>query len=190
MDTQKLNKIFSLAAFILFVFLIFEFTGLRENFSLPFLRSSIEAHLILGSLLFIAMFAIGNIIQIPGWIFLAAAVLALGKVSGGLVTYLAANISCLLTYLLVEFLGKDALRGLTNPLALKLFSGLDKYPIRTVFALRLFFQTLPIVNYGLALSGVKFKQYFIGTLIGLPLPLFLYCWFFDYLAQNLFHIAS
>ena len=44
------------------------------------------------------------------------------------------------------------------------------------------FQTLPALNYALAMSGVKFRDYLIGTLLGLPLPIFLYCLFFDYLA--------
>jgi len=35
------------------------------------------------------------------------------------------------------------------------------------------------------MSGVKFRNYLIGTLLGLPLPIILYCVFFDYLAKAL-----
>jgi uncharacterized membrane protein YdjX (TVP38/TMEM64 family) len=44
------------------------------------------------------------------------------------------------------------------------------------------FQTLPALNYALALSGVRFRTYAAGTLLGLPLPIMAYCLFFDYLA--------
>ena len=53
---------------------------------LNFLQHQILAHQTTGLLAFVVLFSIGNLIQIPGWIFLAAAVLTLGKTSGGLAT--------------------------------------------------------------------------------------------------------
>jgi uncharacterized membrane protein YdjX (TVP38/TMEM64 family) len=35
------------------------------------------------------------------------------------------------------------------------------------------------------MSGVRFRPYLTGTLLGLPLPILLYCLFFDYLAKAL-----
>lgn len=49
--------------------------------------------------------------------------------------------------------------------------------------LRLLFQTVPALNYALALSGIRFADYFLGTLLGLPLPILLYCAFFSSLAR-------
>ena len=62
---------------------------------------------------------------------------------------------------------------------------LDAQPIRSVVLLRVLFQTVPALNYALALSGIRFRQYLTGTLLGLPLPILLYCLFFDYLARAL-----
>ena len=42
-------------------------------------------------------------------------------------------------------------------------------------------QTLPALNYALALSGLRLRHYVLGTLLGLPLPIAVYCVFFDYL---------
>jgi uncharacterized membrane protein YdjX (TVP38/TMEM64 family) len=44
---------------------------------------------------------------------------------------------------------------------------------------------VPPLNYGLALSGVKFHHYLISSLLGLPLPIFLYRLLFDRLASLL-----
>jgi uncharacterized membrane protein YdjX (TVP38/TMEM64 family) len=33
------------------------------------------------------------------------------------------------------------------------------------------------------MSGIKLRQYLLGSLLGLPLPIFIYCLFFDYLEQ-------
>lgn len=99
-----------MAAFLALLFAVFQVLGLRENFSLTFLHQKFLDNTISGMPIFILLFSLGNLIQIPGWVFLAAAVLALGKAWGGIVTYIAAVISCVFTFWLVRLIGGDALR--------------------------------------------------------------------------------
>lgn len=167
---------------------LFQFSGLREQFNLAFLRQQISDNKVSGLLIFVVLFCLGNLIQIPGWIFLAAAVLALGKSWGGLATYIAASTSCVFTFLTIRFIGGDAMRELKNRYALKILRGLDAHPIKSVVLLRILFQTVPALNYALALSGIKFYKYLAGTLLGLPLPIMVYCVFFDYIGKVL-HLA-
>jgi uncharacterized membrane protein YdjX (TVP38/TMEM64 family) len=168
---------------------VIEATGLRGHFSLGFLQARIAENMASGLLVFVLLFSLGNLIQIPGWIFLAAAVLTLGQLWGGLATYIAACISCALTFLSVRFVGGNALRELDNRIAVRLLAKLDVHPIRSVVLMRMVFQTVPALNYSLALSGIGFRQYLIGTLLGLPLPIALYCVFFDALARILTPVA-
>lgn len=188
MKKAHLFKLIGIGVFIAALFLLFELSGLRANFSLEFLRATIEANIAVGLVIFVAAFVIGNLIQVPGWVFLAAAILALGKVAGGVATYVAAVTSCLMTYVIIGYLGQDALRGLESPVAQKLFKRLDHRPVSSIVLLRLMFQTVPVLNYTLALSGVKFRHYLVGTLLGLPLPILVYCIFFDFLAEHLFKL--
>lgn len=177
-----------LVAVLLFLGLLlgtFELSGLRQHFSLEFLQQRILEHRISGLLIFVLLFALGNLVQIPGWLFLAAAVLTLGRTTGGLATYVAASISCVVTFLLIRMLGGDALRRLDSRIAERIFRHLDARPIGSIVLLRVLFQTVPALNYALAMSGVKFRNYLIGTLLGLPLPIAVYCLFFDYLARAL-----
>jgi uncharacterized membrane protein YdjX (TVP38/TMEM64 family) len=111
--------------------------------------------------------------------------LALGRTWGGIATYVAASLSCVMTFFTIRFVGGDALRQLNNKIAARLLRQLDAHPINSILLLRILFQTMPALNYALALSGVKFRDYLIGTLLGLPLPIILYCVFFDYLAKTL-----
>ena len=160
-------------------------SGLRENFSLDILRHRILENQAWGLALFILLFCLGNLIHLPGLIFLAAAVLTLGRVAGGGVTYLAAVTSCAVTFWSIRLLGGDALRRFDNTIAIRLLGQLDARPIVSVALLRTVFQTVPALNYALALSGVRFDTYMIGSLLGLPLPITLYCLFFDYVSQSL-----
>lgn len=164
---------------------VFHFSGLREHFSIAFLQRLLNENLLSGMALFVLLFVLGNLIQIPGWIFLAAAVLTLGKGWGGIATYIAAVTSCLVTFFAIRYLGGDALRQMKNRYAIALLARLDAHPLRNIVLLRMFFQTVPALNYALALSGVRLRHYLLGTLLGLPLPIALYCLFFEQLARHL-----
>jgi hypothetical protein len=178
-------RLLAVALFLGVLFAGFELSGLRDHFSLPFLRDQFPPQQAQRTADLRGAVRSGNLIQIPGWIFLAAAVLALGRIWGGAVTYLAACLSCALTFLSIRLLGGDALRQLNSRIATRLLAQLDARPIRSMVFLRVLFQTVPALNYALALSGVRFREYMIATLLGLPLPIALYCLFFDFLAQLL-----
>jgi len=181
----KQRRILLVATFLAALLIGAEISGLREQFSLAFLRQTLLAHPVNGLLLFILAFALGNLIQIPGWLFLAAAVLALGQFWGGLMTYIAASISCVVSFLLIRYVGRDALRQLDHKLLRRILAKLDARPIRSVLLARMLCQTLPALNYALAMSGIRLRAYLIGSLLGLPLPIALYCLFFDALARAL-----
>jgi uncharacterized membrane protein YdjX (TVP38/TMEM64 family) len=85
----------------------------------------------------------------------------------------------------LAFLQQIITENLKNKLAIRLLAKLDARPIASIVLLRVLFQTFPALNYALAMSGVKFRNYLIGTLLGLPLPIIFYCWIFDYLAKAL-----
>ena len=182
---QQYQRLMAVVLFLALLLAVFELSGLRDHFNLAFLQQRILENHITGLLIFVLLFALGNLIQIPGWIFLAAAVLTLGKVWGGLATYAAASISCMVTFLAIRLIGGDALRQLKNKIAIRILGQLDAHPVKSVFLLRVLFQTVPALNYALAMSGIKFRHYLAGTLLGLPLPIALYCVFFDYLARAL-----
>jgi uncharacterized membrane protein YdjX (TVP38/TMEM64 family) len=182
---QQYKRLLVVILFLALLFAVFELSGLNDHFNLAFLQHQIDENRLTGLLIFVLLFALGNLIQIPGWLFLAAAVLTLGRSWGGLATYVAACISCVLTFFTIRLIGGDALRQLQNKTAVRILAQLDAQPIRSVVLLRVLFQTVPALNYALALSGIRFRQYLTGTLLGLPLPILLYCLFFDYLARAL-----
>jgi len=178
-------RLVAVAVFLGLLWLVYAQSGLAEHFDLPSLRQAIAGHESGGLLIFIGLFALGNLLQVPGLFFLAAAVLTLGAPLGGVVTWLAACITCCTTFLLIRLIGGNALREFRHPWAAQLFRRLDAAPALSVAGLRLMFQTMPALNYALALSGIRFRHYALGTLIGLPLPILAYCVFFDAIATTL-----
>ena len=169
--------------FFALLLLAVQLSGLRQSFSLAFLRQTLSGNRWEGLAIFALLFSLGNLVQIPGWIFLASAVLVLGKLDGGIATFLAASISCGVTFLSVRWIGGDAVQHLNGKLAKRMLSELHAHPIRNVIVLRTVFQTLAALNYTLAMSGIGFRKYMLGTLLGLPIPIAVYCVFFDYIAK-------
>lgn len=176
------RRLIGVVALLLVLALAAWAAGLRETVTLPHLHSLLADHGLSGILVFGLLFVLGNLMQLPGWIFLAAAVLATGRFEGGLVTYGAAVVSCSITFLTIRAIGGSAIADLDNPFARKLLAQLHTHPLRNIVLLRTLFQTLPAVNFALALSGVRFRTYLLGTLLGLPLPIAIYCLLLDQIA--------
>lgn len=162
---------------------IFRLTTPQVWFHVDNLRQLLHEHRMQGIAIFVTLFVLGNLLQIPGWIFLAASVLMLGRLGGGLVTYLAASISCTVTFLLVRLAGGNAIEALPYAFTQRLLAKLHRHPVRNTFLLRTVLQTLPALNYALGLSGMRFSAYLTGTLLGLPIPIAAYCLFFDTIAR-------
>ena len=188
MTIEPLTPNLRIAIVVLFLVLllaILDLTHVKDQIGLHYIQQEIRGHSIEGLLVFILLFALGNLIHIPGWLFLAAAVVTLGKTEGGIVTYIAASISCGITFFIIRYLGKNSLQQINNELIVSMIKKLHSRPIVIIAVLRLLFQTMPTLNYALAMSGIPFRKYMFGTLLGLPLPIAVYCVFFDYLARVL-----
>ncbi len=174
-------RLLGLLAFLLVLAIVAQLTGLRGHLTVQFLHDELQQNPWSGLALFVVAFCAGNLLQVPGWIFLAAAVFAFGRVQGGVVTYVAACASCLFTFVAIRLVGGNVAATLKSPLAQRLLAQLHAHPLRNVLLLRTLFQTLPALNYALALSGLRLRHYVLGTLLGLPLPIAVYCIFFDVL---------
>ena len=177
------KKLLFIGAFFVALFLVVEVTGLRTQLSPDNIRILFVEHTLVGLLLFCVAFSVGNLLYVPGWVFLVGAVFALGKEWGGMATFIAGLCSSTLSFYVIRRLGGTALRSLDHRWADKIFEHLDERPIVSVTLLRLLFQTLPALTYALALADIRFRHYFLGTFLGLPIPIFLYCYFFDIIFQ-------
>jgi uncharacterized membrane protein YdjX (TVP38/TMEM64 family) len=51
--------------------------------------------------------------------------------------------------------------------------------VLSVVLWRLMFQTLPALNYALAFADIRLRDYLAGTLLDLPIPIFLYGYFLN-----------
>jgi uncharacterized membrane protein YdjX (TVP38/TMEM64 family) len=170
-------------AALLFGFLVVaHITGLAERKPpelIAELRELMAAAGAWGVLLLSGTFLVGELLHIPGLVFVAVAVLSYGQLVGGTLGYLIAVLSVSFSFAVVRTVGGKAFGEMEIRWVKRALSKLDEHPIKTVALLRMVLTLAPPLNYALALSSVGFRDYLIGSAIGLAPPVALFVILFD-----------
>lgn len=188
MTTEMRNRLLRLGALVLFIttlIIVGEVTGLRHELTIGHLRGLTLRAGALGVLVYVAAFMVGEVIHVPGLLFVGAGVAIWGRLWGGMLSWAASVLALGATFLVVRGIGGRALVGLRAPWLLRVLAHLERAPMRTVALLRTVLVISPPVTYALALSPVSFADYLVGTAIGLVAPLALAAVFFERLLRYL-----
>jgi uncharacterized membrane protein YdjX (TVP38/TMEM64 family) len=174
-------------AFVLIVSLIAagKITGAHQYFTPDKVQDLVRDAGIWGYVLFIIIFSIGELLHIFGLIFVAAGVYAFGQAAGLVLGIVGGTVAVCVSFLVMRTVGGRAFAQLDKPWVVKMLHRLDSHPIRTVIVLRLFFIMYPSLNYLLALTSIRFRDYLIGSAIGLVIPISVFVLFFDWLVKLL-----
>lgn len=163
------------------LFAVGKYTGIAENVNAESIRELVHSAGVWGWALYVAVFAAGEFVHIPGMVFVVAGILVYGKVVGFGLAWLASIVSVGFSFVVVRRLGGTPLGQVEKPWLKRILSRLDAHPIRTVLVLRLILWLAPALNYALALTNVRFRDYLIGSALGLIAPVAGVAILFDWL---------
>ncbi len=124
-----------------------------------------------GVVVLVAMFALGTLLNVPGLVFITAAVMLYGPALGFVISLAGAIASVNVTFALGRFARLGSSRVLERPFLRPLMRRLHDRPILTLTLLRALVLVSPPVNYALALTRLRHRDYAIGSALGLVLPL-------------------
>jgi uncharacterized membrane protein YdjX (TVP38/TMEM64 family) len=147
------------------------------------LRASVEGAGAAGVLVFVLAFAAGELLHVPGLVFVLVAVLVWGRLAGGAIAYAGSLVSLATSFGFVRAISGDALATIERPWVKRALERLDARPVLTVALLRLVFIVSPPLNYTLALTRIRFRDYLVGSALGLVVPVGLAVVFFDAIAK-------
>ena len=158
-----------LAVFLVGVYTIGRMTGLTSELTVDGIRESMRQAGVAGFFVFIATFCVGQLLYIPGFVFVMVAGLAYGPLWGAIASLIAANISVAVSFWIVRTIGGQPLKDMriNKPFLQKPLDHLEDRPVRSMIVIRLFLWAIPPVNYTLAMSGVSFRDYMIAAAIGM-----------------------
>lgn len=170
MGRASVIRLVVLAALVVAVVVVRHTTRFGAALSAAHLRELVQHAGAAGIGVFLLAFACGELLHVPGLVFVATAVMAWGRLAGGALAYLGALIAVSLAFAVVRTVGGQPLGELKQPRVRAILARLEEQPIRTVAVLRLLLWLAPALTYALALSRVKYRHYVAGSAIGLALP--------------------
>jgi uncharacterized membrane protein YdjX (TVP38/TMEM64 family) len=161
-----------LAAFLAGLYAIGRMTGLNDELTVDRIRQSMGEAGVWGFVVFVATFCIGQLIYIPGIVFVVVSGLAYGPFWGSIASVIAGTISVAVSFFIVRTIGGQPLKSIhiKRPLLQKPLDRLEQQPLRSMIVIRFFLWAVPPVNYTLAMSGVTFRDYMIAAVIGMTPP--------------------
>jgi len=163
-------RIGALVVLIVGLLVLGQVTGLTAYLTTERIRTVVQAAGWWGALLLIALFCVGELVHVPGFVFVAAAVIAYGRLGGGALGYVGALCSVTVSFFVVRGVGGKPLGAIRWRFVQRILGHLDEHPVRTITILRLVLWMAPQLNYALALSRVRYRDYILGSALGLALP--------------------
>lgn len=143
----------------------------QAYFELEHLRGMIARAGLIGMLGYVALFAAGNMVQVPALVFISLALLAWGPLTGGALALVGSLAATSVSYWTVRSVGGSPLAEVDNRWVRALLAQLDDHPIRTLVLGRAILYMSPVLNYPLALSGMRFRDYLLGSALGFIAPI-------------------
>lgn len=160
-------------------------TGATEHLTRERIQALMSGLGALGFLAFVVLFTVGELVHVPGIVFVGAAIVAYGPWLGFGAGLAGAIVSLSVSFWVVRLVGGQPLGQIQRPFLRRMLDRLETQPIRTVAVLRVLFQMLPALNYGLAMSKVRFRDYLFGSVLGLVPVIAVIAASFDWIAARL-----
>jgi uncharacterized membrane protein YdjX (TVP38/TMEM64 family) len=157
--------------------------GLDELLSVARLREAMDAAGPVGVVAFWAVFALSALVALPALVFILAALTAYGPALGLPVAFVGSLLAATVAFLAVRCAaaaGKEAPAPGPQRFG-RALKALSSHPVAVVAGLRSLLLLSAPVNLVLALSSIRYRDYIVGTAVGLLPPLAFYgatlkCW--------------
>lgn len=146
-------------------------TGVSAWLNREHIQSMVESAGPWGPLAFVAVFVAAVVSQVPGLLFVAVAPALFRLPEAWALSFGASNLAVVLNFALVRKLGGQPLAQLMHPRLRQVLEHLDERPVRTVAILRTITVMFPPVTSALALTSLRARHHFIGSAIGMLLPI-------------------
>lgn len=168
-----MKKILIITAFIAIIVAVYVFTPAKHYLShegIQELQTLIKSHGVFAPLTFGLIYIIATVFALPGSVLTLVGGLLFGALWGTAINLISATVGACICFLLSRYLGREFIQKLLRKKT-KL-EGIDDKIGKHGFYSVLYLRLIPLfpfnmLNFGLGLTKVSFKDYFLGTLFGM-----------------------
>jgi uncharacterized membrane protein YdjX (TVP38/TMEM64 family) len=129
-----------------------------------------------GTVLFVAACALAMLANFPSALIICLSVILFGPVAGGILSFLVIASGLSLIYLVAQRLGRPVVKGLFPESFEKIEKLATRRELVNVIAVRLIFYMNPASNWLLSVSGIRYRNLLLGTLLGAGPGILLNVW--------------
>ncbi len=177
-------RVVLLVAIVASLIVLARVTGLSQRLDAHALQAEVRAAGPWGVAVFFGAFIVGVLVHVPGTFFVAAGVLVYGQIAGYFLSLGAATLAVWTSFIVTRAIGGQPLGEARRPVFRRMLARLDERPLLWVFVLRNMAFISPPLNTALALTKVRFRDYAIGSALGLVLPMALWAFALDWLVNS------
>lgn len=119
-----------------------------------------------GIVAYLTAFSLGELLQLPGFVFVSTAILVYGKLAGGVLAYVGSTLASTTMFLFVRMFRKPQPAPYVHPKLQSILNRLEQKPIQTVAWIRILLWFLPGTNLAMALTPLPLRYFILGSLMG------------------------
>jgi uncharacterized membrane protein YdjX (TVP38/TMEM64 family) len=180
---KALIKAAVFVAFILFSIYLVRFTPVKNVFSLKVLGSYFEQAGFWAPVFFMIFYAVGVCLFVPGTLLTGLGAAIFGAYWGFVYVWIGAMIGAGAAFFIGRTLGRDFAASLVGDKLKKYDESIERNGFATVLYLRLVYFPFTAMNFGMGLTKVRFKDYLLGTGLGILVGTFVFTFFIGTLKE-------
>ncbi len=172
-----------LTLFIIAAIYVTRFTSLRNLLTREALSRFFEDVGSWAPLAYVLFYAAGACLFIPGSLLTAVGAVIFGPYYGFLYVWVGAMIGATIAFWIGRTLGREFAATLIGDRLKKYDDAIEKNGFATVLYLRLIYFPYTPMNFGMGLTKVRFRDYLLGTGLGMIVGIFVITFFFGTLKE-------
>jgi uncharacterized membrane protein YdjX (TVP38/TMEM64 family) len=171
-----IKAIFLLVFIVAAIFLI-RFTPIKSHLTAEALGSFLESAGFWAPLIFILIYTTGVCLFLPGTLLTGLGAAIFGAYWGFVYVWFGAMAGAIAAFFIGRTLGREFASSLIGDRLKKYDDAIERNGFATVLYLRLVYFPFTPMNFGMGLTKVHFRDYFIGTGLGIIVGTFIFTFF-------------
>lgn len=172
-----------LLLFIIAAIILVRYTPIKNYLNAHSLGNFLDAAGIWAPLVYIAIYAIGVCLFVPGILLTGLGAAIFGAYWGFLYVWVGAMLGAAAAFLIGRTLGREFAASLIGDKLAKYDDAIARNGFATVLYLRLVYFPFTPMNFGMGLTKVRFRDYLWGTGLGIIVGTFIFTFFIGTLKE-------
>ncbi|MFH2218700.1 MAG: TVP38/TMEM64 family protein [Pseudomonadota bacterium] len=176
-QSKPVLKAVLLLVFIVSAIFLIRFTPVKNYLTADALGRFLETAGLWAPLVYIAVYAVGVCLFVPGTLLTGLGAAIFGAYRGFVYVWIGAMIGAGGAFFIGRTLGRDFAASLVGDRLKKYDDAIERNGFATVLYLRLVYFPFTPMNFGMGLTKVRFRDYLAGTGLGIVVGTFIFTFF-------------